>query len=158
MKTKEELISATPQLLESFRSLRYAAGFIFVDRHQDPCITAVLQRFDHMSQAEARKPTNQRYLFICVAIRGLEAWYLADPSAIARLFPKADYVASEETATLNPKLELAQLWKKRFGQNSALNKIGFAKMMAPRFDPEQSGPRSASFGYFWARMTAALQS
>ena len=46
LKNKEKLIRATPQLLDAFRSLHYAAGFILVDRHRDPCTTAVLHRFD----------------------------------------------------------------------------------------------------------------
>ena len=155
LKNKEKLIRATPQLLDSFRSLHYAAGFILVDRHRDPCTTAVLQRFDHIVQEEARIPADERYLFICVAIRGLEAWYLADPSAINGLLAKSCYVAPEETATLDPKQELKKLLKKQFGKNSALNKIGFAQMMARRFDPEEGRNRSASFDYFWACMNGA---
>lgn len=158
MKTKEKLIRATPQLLESFRSLHYDAVFILVDRHRDPCIAAVLQRFDNKSREEARKPADERYLFICVAIRGLEAWYLADDSAINQLLPIADYLAPKETAKLNPKERLTELWKKQFGQDAALNKIGFAHMMAPRFDPASARQCSSSFDYFWTRMTAALQS
>ena len=158
MKTKEKLIRATPQLLNSFRSLHYNAGFILVDRHRDPCTTAVLHRFDDICRGEALKPTDERYLFICVAIRGLEAWYLADHSAINQLLPKADYVAPADTATLNPKEKLTQLWKKQFGRDSALNKIGFAQMLAPEFDPVSARQRSASFDYFWTRMTTALQS
>ena len=158
MKSKEQLIRATPQLLESFRSLHYSAGFILVDRHRDPCATAVLQLFDDNIRGEARRPTYERYLFICVAIRGLESWYLADSSAINVLLPNASYVAPEETATLNPKQQLTQLWKEQFGQNSAPNKIDFADRMAPVFDPEEGKRHSASFDYFWARLKTRLQS
>ena len=94
-------------------------------------------------------------MFICVAIKGLEAWYLADPSAINMLLPRVAYVAPDETAILNPKQKLKVLWKKQFGENSAPNKIGFAQMMAPRFDPEEGRKRSASFDYFWVRMNGA---
>ena len=155
LKNKEKLIRATPQLLDAFRSLHYAAGFILVDRHRDPCTTAVLHRFDDIIQGEARKPADERYLFICVAIKGLEAWCLAAPSAINALLPRAGYVAPEEIATLNPKQKLKTLWKKQFGKSSALNKIGFAQMMAPRFDPDEGRKRSASFDYFWACMNGA---
>ncbi len=158
MKTKEKLIRATPQLVDTFRSLHYSAGFILVDRHRDPCTTAVLQRFDDRSHGEARLPTDERYLFICVATLGLESWYLADASAINQLFPMADYAAPEETATLNPKRKLTQLWKEHHGQISALNKIDFAQTMAPLFDPEQGRQRSASFDYFWTRLKTKLQS
>ena len=116
---------------------------------------AVLRRFDDLIQEEARKPEDERYLFICVAIKGLEAWYLADPSAINTLLPRADYVAPDETAMLNPKQELKALWKKQFGENAAPNKIGFAQIMAPRFNPEEGRKRSASFDYFWVRVNGA---
>ena len=155
LKNKESLIRETPRLLDAFRSLHYTAAFILVDRHRDPCTTAVLHRFDDIIQGEARRPVDGRYLFICVAIKGLEAWYLAAPSAINALLPRASYVAPDETATLNPKRELKALWKKQFGKNSAPNKIGFARMMAPRFDPEEGRKRSASFDYFWIRMNGA---
>lgn len=158
LKNKESLIRAAPRLLDAFRSLHYTAGFILVDRHRDPCITAVLRHFDDLTQEEARKPGDERYFFICVAIKGLEAWYLADPSAINALLPKAGYVAPDETAMLDPKQELKALWKKQFGKNSAPNKIGFAQMMAPRFDPEAGRKRSASFDYFWIRMNGASKS
>lgn len=70
----------------------------------------------------------------------------------------ADYAAPEETATLNPKRKLTQLWKEHRGQSSALNKIDFARTMAPLFDPEQGRQRSASFDYFWTRLKTKLQS
>lgn len=62
LKNKERLIRATPQLLDAFRSLHYSAGFILVDRHRDPCTTAVLDRFDYAIQVEARKPQDERFL------------------------------------------------------------------------------------------------
>ena len=158
LKNKERLIRATPRLLDAFRSLHYTAGFILLDRHRDPCTTAVLHHFDDLIQVEARKPEDARYLFICVAIKGLEAWYLANPSAINTLLPRAGSVAPDETAMLNPKEKLKALWKKQFGKNSAPNKIGFAQMMAPQFDPEESRKRSASFDYFWIRMNGASKS
>ena len=101
---------------------------------------------------------DERYLFICVAIRGLESWYLADSAAINQLFPMAGYVAPVETATLNPKQELTQLWQDQYGSNAAFNKIGLAQTMALLFDPEQGRQRSASFDYFWTRITAAIKS
>ena len=156
LKNKEQLIRETPRLVDSFRSLHYAACFILVDRHGDPCIMAVLDRFDAMIQGEARRPAEDRFVFICVAVKGLESWYLADPSAINALLPKTGYVAPQETAILNPKQKLKKLWKKQFGENTAPNKIGLAQTMAPQFDPDEGRRRSASFDYFWARMTGAL--
>ena len=155
MNTREKLIHAAPRLLDSFRSLHYAAGFILVDRDRDPCIAAVLERFDAVSRDEARRPADARYLFVCVAIRGLEAWFLADAAAIKALLPKASYTAPSDTAGLNPGKKLKALWQQQHGLNSSPNKIGFASMMAPKFDPAAAGQHSASFTYFWSRLTAA---
>ncbi len=158
MKTREKLIRQTPRLLESFRSLHYTAGFILVDRDKDPCVAAVLQRFDELSREETRQPTHKRYLFICVAIRGFEAWLLADTAAINALLPRASYAAPSDTASLNPGTQLKALWQQQYGRNSAPNKINFARMLAPQFDPAAAGWHSASFTYFWSRLTAAYQS
>ena len=158
MRTKENLIRETPQLLQSFRGLRYSAGFILVDCDRDPCPGAVLERFDETIRGEARIQVDERYLFVCVAIRGLESWFLAEPFSIRGLIPRANYTAPRETARVNPKRKLADLWTKQFGPNSSPRKIGFARMMAPQFDPEVARQHSASFDYFWTRLTINLAS
>ena len=157
MKSKEKLIRETPHLLDVFRSLRYAAGFILVDRDKDPCVAAVLQRFDEVSREEARKPADERYLSVCVAIRGLEAWLLADAAAIKALLPKASYTVPRETGCLNPGKILRELRHQQYGQSPTSNKRDFAERMARRFDPAAAEPHSASFTYFWSRLTTAYQ-
>ena len=157
MKTREKLIRETPHLLEIFRSRHYAAGFILLDRDRDPCIAAILERLDEVSREEARQPADERYLFVCVAIRGFEAWLLADAAAIKALLPQASYTAPNDTASLNPGQTLKSLWQQQYGQNSSPNKIGFARMMAPQFNPEAARRHSASFTYFWSRLTTACQ-
>ena len=157
MKSKEKLIRETPHLLGVFRSLHYAAGFILVDRDKDPCVAAILQRFDEVSREEARRPADERYLFVCVAIRGLEAWFLADTTAIKALLPQASYTAPRETGCLNPGKILRELHHQQYGQSPTRNKIDFSKRMAPLFDPEAARQHSASFTYFWSRLTAAYQ-
>ena len=154
MKDRARLIRSTPALLESFRGLHHAAGFILLDRDRDPCIEAILHLFDAAVRPAARLPVEQRYLSICVAIRGFEAWLLADESAIEELLPDARYDAPNETASLNPKETLKTLWRQQYGPNAAINKIDLAKRAAPRFDPTSAQMRSASFRYFWSRMTA----
>lgn len=158
MGSKEILIRQTPRLLDTFRSLKYTAGFILVDQHRDPCFGSVLQQFDEAIRGEARIPVNDRYLFVCVAIRGLESWFLADRFSINELMPKANYTAPRETARVDPKRKLSQLWKGQFGQNSAHRKTGLARMMAPHFDPEVARQHSTSFDYFWTRLTTNLES
>ena len=157
MKTRDKLIRETPRLLDSFRSRHYAAGFILVDRDRDPCVAAVLERLDAVSRKEARQPVDARYLSVCVAIRGFEAWLLADAAAIKALLPRASYTAPSDTASLNPGEELKSLWQEQYGRNSSPNKIGFASMIAPQFDPAAARQHSASFTYFWSRLTTASQ-
>ena len=157
MQNRDKLVRATPRLLDNFRSLHYAAGFILVDRDKDPCVAAILQRFDEVSREEARRPADERYLFVCVAIRGLEAWFLADTTAIKALLPKATYTAPSNTESLNPAKKLKALWQQQYGGNSSPNKPDFAKRLAPKFAPEAAGRHSASFAYFWSHLTAAYQ-
>ncbi len=157
MNSKEKLIRQTPQLLDAFRSRHCAAGFILVDRDKDPCIAAVLQRFDAAIQQEARQPEDARCLSICVAIRGLEAWLLADAAAIKALLPQASYTAPRETGCLNPGKILRELHHQQYGRSPTRNKIDFSKRLAPKFAPEAAGRHSASLAYFWSRLTAAYQ-
>jgi hypothetical protein len=39
MKNRDKLIRETPRLMDQFRSLRYQAGFILVDKDDDPCVS-----------------------------------------------------------------------------------------------------------------------
>jgi hypothetical protein len=66
MKNRVKLIRATPILYESFKDLHYQAGFILVDRDDDPCATAVLDLFDSTLHPILRKPVAERFLFICM--------------------------------------------------------------------------------------------
>jgi hypothetical protein len=140
-------------LLEAFRDLHYRAGFIILDRDQSPCISSILQEFDLQIQHEARKPIAERYLFVCVAIRGLEAWFLADDAAIRAVLPKARYKAPSETGLLNAKKTLTACWHQQFPQ-TAFNKLDFAKRIAPKFKPNAAERHSQSFKYFWEKMKA----
>jgi len=153
MKDRDKLVRETPRLLETFRDAHYKAGFILVDRDAFPCVSSVLNEFDGLVQKEARKPLGQRFLFVCVAIRELEAWLLADGNAIVSVLPDVGYAAPSETGDLNAEKKLKDLWRKQHGGPS-LNKIDFAKSIAPQFDPGEASLHSVSFRYFWTRITA----
>jgi hypothetical protein len=151
MKNRDNLIRETPRLLDAFRSLRYNAAFIIVDRDDTPCPAAVIDEFDETVRQEARKPSSERYLFICVAIRELEAWLLADGNAINAVLPKASYALPKETGDIGAERLLKKLWREQHGQ-IAFNKINFARSLAPKFKPERASKHSASFKYFWNRI------
>jgi len=153
MKNRDKLIRETPRLLATFQDLHYSAGLILLDRDRDPCVTAVLTRFSEAIRTEARKPPPERYLFVCVAVRELEAWFLADHLAIAAVLPGSDYVSPQETGTSGGGEGLLKsLWRKEHGE-VAFNKIDFAKRIAPKFDPTRASLCSASFQYFWRHTT-----
>jgi len=153
MKNRGALIREVPRLIETFRDLKYAAGFILVDRDDDLCLGAVLGLLPAHVQLQARQPVNERFLFVFVAVRGLESWFLADDQAIAAVLPKAAYSAPPETGELDPKEVIQRLWRQQYGR-VAFNKIEFAKKMAPRFDPTRAMGYSVSFAYSWGRIVS----
>jgi hypothetical protein len=156
MNNRSKLIRETPHLLETFRDAHYEAGFVLVDRDQTPCVTKVLQEFDKTIQQEARQPLNRRFLFICIAIRELEAWFLADASAITAILPRAKYNAPTETGQLNAEKTLLELWRQQYGK-IAFNKIDFAKRIAPKFNPTEDSQHSTSFSYVWNKIVLQCQ-
>lgn len=150
MKNRYKLIEAAPKLFDTFRDAHYEAGFILLDRDDTPCVTGVIDEFAPPVRDEARKPMHQRYLFVCVAIRELEAWFLADERAIAAVLPAAQYTPPHETGTVNAETMLKELWRQQYGE-AVLNKIDFARRIAAEFNPTEAQKRSASFTYFWSR-------
>jgi hypothetical protein len=149
MKNRDKLIRETPKLLDTFRDCHYGAGFILVDLDDDPCPGSVFGLFDAAIRTAARLPDkSSRFLHICVAIKEIESWYLADADAINAVIPGFTWIAPSETG-LHAKGKLRSLIKKQLGINAGFNEIDFAKTIAPKFDPGRACSRSASFCYFW---------
>jgi hypothetical protein len=149
MKNRDKLIRETPKLLETFRDCHYTAGFILVDMDDDPCLTSVLNLFDGAIRASARLPDKQaRFLHICIAIKELESWYLADAEAVNNVIPGSVWNAPADTAAV-AKGRLRALVRTRLGGNASFNEMDFAKRIAPKFHPDRARPHSASFRYFW---------
>jgi hypothetical protein len=154
MKNRDKLVRATPDLFEEFRNLRRRAAIIILDRDKDPCIQAVLNSFDPAALKAARKqPITERFLHICVAIRKIECWYLADAQAINTVITGAAWESPPETATCSGKREIEQLLQSRSRTPIGYNEIDFAKSIAPKFAPRRAETRSASFRYFWHRVS-----
>lgn len=156
LKSQNKLIREAPALFETFRSAGYHAGFILVDRDANPCVLSVIDLFNESIQTAARTPKDSRYLHICVAIRELEAWYLADSKSIAAVFPKAPYSPPPDTNSLNAEARIRDLWQKQYGIYSTVNKIDLAKTISPKFNPAEARTRSQSFAYFWDSLTNKL--
>jgi hypothetical protein len=161
MKNCGALIRETPRLLDSFRSLRYDAAFILTDRDKitddnTRCPGPVIAQFGQEMQVEARKPTEERYLSICVAIRGLEAWFLADANAIRSVLPVVNYEVSGKTDGMNAGEQITGLWHSQHGK-AAFNKIDFAEKISAHFDPYIASLHSDSFAYFWQRISDVCQ-
>lgn len=157
MKGRENLIRETPRLLGTFRDANYQAGFILLDLNKAPCPAAVIEECDPNIRSETRRPPAERFLFVCIAIRELEAWFLADDAAIKAVLPKVAYQSPQETATLKAEKELKDLWRQQYGR-IAFNKIDFAKSIAAKFNPLMAAKHSASFTYFWTRLTGRAKS
>lgn len=151
LNNREKLIRATPQLLATFQDAHYQAGFIVLDRDKSPCVSAVLDEFDGQIQYETRLPLAQRFLHVCVAIRELEAWFLADDEAIKSILPKTVYRAPVETGAMGAEGRLKELWRQQYDR-VVFNKIDFANRFAPLFSPDVAAVHSKSFKYFWERI------
>jgi hypothetical protein len=149
MKNRDKLIRETPKLLETFRDCHYAAGFILVDVDDDPCLGSVLDLFDGAIRQAARLPDKrERFLHVCLVIKELESWYLADADAINSVIPGCAWRALADTGTV-AKGKLRGLVKTHLGKSATFNEIGFAKAIGPKFNPSRARPHSASFSYFW---------
>ena len=149
MKNRDKLIRETPKLLETFRDCHYAAGFILVDRDDDPCLASVLELFDVTIREAVRLPDkNSRFLHVCITIKEIESWYLADADAINAVIAGCAWQPPPDTSSV-AKGHLRSLVKSRLGKNASFNEISFANMIAPKFQPNRARPHSASFRYFW---------
>lgn len=149
MKNRDKLIRETPKLLETFRDCHYTAGFILVDLDDDPCVGSVLGLFDAAIRSVARIPDkSSRFLHVCIAIKEIESWYLADADAINAVISGCAWQSPEDTCAV-AKGHLRSLVKSHLGKNASFNEIAFAKMIAPKFQPNRARPHSASFRYFW---------
>lgn len=158
VKGRTQLERQAASLINSFRSLHYPLSIILVDRDSDPCVTATVEAFDRETVTAARAPLGQRDVLICVAVVELESWYLADQEAIRQLMPDVAYSASPETGSGSAEARLRRLWRES-GEKGypGGGKIKLASAVAQRFDPERAKQHSASFAYFWDRVTAAIE-
>lgn len=152
MNNRDKLIRATPDLLEEFRNLKRRAAFIILDRDDDPCTRSLLDCFDQCIRSEASRPLPERYLHLCVAIKRIECWYLADAQAIASVIPGANWQSPPDTGACHGKNEIKQLLRTQ-APSMGYNEIQFAKLVAPKFTPARAEIHSGSFKHFWQRMT-----
>lgn len=156
MKNRDKLIRETPRLLESFCDCHYAAGFTLVDMDDDPCVTAVLELFAGAVRGAVRAGERAtRSFHVCVAIKEIESWFLADAAAIQSIMPGCEWKTPTDAHTA-AKGRLRKLYKTHFGRHSSFNEIAFAKDIAPKFNPTRALPHSASFRYFWGILNQRL--
>ena len=103
-------------------------------------------------------PHSKRSVLVCVAVAELESWYLADEQAIQHAIPGASYRAPPETGVVGAERTLRRLWRETAGDGPVGGgKLALAQAVAQRFDPERARRHSASFAYFWDRVTAAIE-
>lgn len=157
MKCQFKLIKSIPRFFNNCMSLKYGKAFVLLDLDDSPCVSGLINSLDPFCKKEAKKPIEKRFLHICIAIRELEAWFLADGTAIQSIFERSNYSPKGDTGKINTTKQLEKILRENYGHNnSSLNKIEFARMIAPVFNPENAVTRSESFSYFWTRMKDAL--
>jgi hypothetical protein len=98
-----------------------------------------------------KQPLTDRFLFVCVAVKEIESWYLADPEAIDAVVKGCNYSPPTNTASV-AKGKLKELLRQHRGMAAGFNELGFAKEIAPKFQPKRALPRSTSFRTFWERL------
>ena len=158
MNGRPKPVRRAAELADRFRSLHYPFSIILVDSDSDPCVTATIEAFDREVISAARVPIAQRDVFVCVAVAELESWYLADEQAIQHAIPGASYRAPPETGVIGAERTLGRLWRETAGHGPMRGgKLALAGAVAQQFDPERARRHSASFAYFWDRITAAIQ-
>lgn len=155
MKNRDKLIRETPRLMESFRDCHYAAGFALVDMDDDPCVSAVLELFDETVRTTRQRAREARFFHVCVAIKEIESWFLADTAAIHAVMPSCGWEAAEDTRTV-AKGRLRKLYKAHFGKHASFNEIAFAKDIAPKFSPARALLHSESLRYFWETLVQRI--
>ena len=155
MKNRHKLIASAPRLLATFREAGYAAGVIILDLDENPCVGDVRSFFDEDLRREFRRAMEERYLHLCVAIKELESWFLADCEAVSKLLPEAEYRLPADTCIWGAG-KLKELWKQQYGGRLvAFNKIDFADRIAPLFCVERAKEHSASLRIAWERIEVA---
>ena len=121
MKNRDKLIRETPKLLDTFRDCHYAAGFILVDLDHDPCLSSLLHLFDAAIRTATRLPDkSSRFLHVCIAIKEIESWYLADADAVNAVIAGCAWQSPPDTCSV-AKGRLRTLVKSQLGRNAAVS-------------------------------------
>lgn len=152
---KEKLISKSDELLRNFRVGGYRAGIILLDGDGNiPGCEINKMKFEdflHLNDVNREIQLNfhDRFLHIVYAVKEIESWYLADAAAINKAIPGAGYVAPEDTSSIGKK-KLKELFDAHLPGQGYKEPV-FAKLIAPKFDPERAIGHSPSFKLFWRR-------
>lgn len=148
---RQKLVRDAPKLLKMFRDAHYCAGILIIDIDKDPCVAETREIFAEEILEELKRSLSERYLHLCVAVRKIESWYLADDEAILSVIGGVKYDASGYDAR----------WaKKKLGAlhdqvGAVYNPIDFGERIATNFDPQRAAERSDSFRIAWERISNA---
>ncbi len=151
---RTKLIRSSLPLIKQWKDSHFDAGFIIVDRDSDACVQEIFHRFEPSVISESRKPLPERNFSIVVAMREIEAWFLADEDAIHSVFPNISYTVPDETGNISAEGRLKKIWKEV--RKSSFNKKYFAEEIAQHFDPNRAKIHSKSFAYFWSRLQSRI--
>ena len=155
---KVPLARTAPDVAERFRNSGFAAAFFLLDADKLPCASAALELFDKSFRKTAfRQPVQSRFAHIVVAIREMESWVLADEGCIRELFDYPEYKAPGLEDKAGGKARFQQLCREHNGYIGGMNDRELAGRIGSRFSPARARKNSASFDYFWSRLTARIE-
>lgn len=166
--SKYKLLSALPARLAAYAQ-RMAAGeplrvAVLVDRDDDDC--ARLKARLEAAAAAAGLPTRSapagggRFVVLNrIVIEELESWFIGDPAALRKAFPRLPRIEANKGIFRNPDNggcweALHRFMKKHDIYRNGFPKIDAARRIAPHMDVSQN--RSRSFRVFVDGMEALL--
>jgi hypothetical protein len=131
---------------------------ILVDRDRDDCHVLKRQLIDLVTgiglQPKVGATANRGYNVLCrIAVEEIEAWFLGDPDAIRKAYPKVNRTFENQAAYRDPDQIKGGTWEalERLLQKAGYHLGGLAKIqaardIAPHMDPNRN--RSRSFHVF----------
>lgn len=141
------LIRRAETYLRAHRDAGLRATFFVVDLDDYECVRRVLDDFPEVVQRATREDDD---VYICVAVLGLESWYLADAGAVGGVFDAAEYSVPTDVEAINPKRELQRL-------GGRYDKRWLAQRFGNVYDPEVGRTHSRSFDRAWRLISTALE-
>ncbi|WP_017325772.1 DUF4276 family protein [Synechococcus sp. PCC 7336] len=165
---KYDLLKKLPDRLKGYNSWmpKDCKSVVLCDRDNEDCL-ALKKQLDNFAKNNGlvtKSHANGGIFTVLnrIAIEELEAWFLGDPSAIARAYPKVPKNFATQSRYRNPDEikggtweALQSLLQSKSYFPGGLNKVQAARQISQFMDP--SNNRSVSFNSFRSGLSALIQ-